>query len=72
MPRGRWGSTLYTRTKEEDCAGDKGGGFEQKMLAELSHSKFDPKSFSHSTYVNFFVIFTTKVPYLSFCDKMSL
>ena len=20
MPRGRWGSTLYTRTKEEDCA----------------------------------------------------
>ena len=40
------------------------------QLAELSHSEFDPKLFSHSAYVNFFVSFATKVPHLTFCDKM--
>ena len=40
------------------------------QLAELSRSEFDPELFSHSAYVKFFVIFATKVTYLTFCDKM--
>ena len=40
------------------------------QLAELSRSEFDPELFSHSTYDEFFVIFATKVLYLTFCDKM--
>ena len=40
------------------------------QLAELPRSKFDPELFSHSAYVKFFVTFATKVPYLTFCDKM--
>ena len=30
----------------------------------------DPELFSHSAYVKFVVTFATKVPYLTFCDKM--
>ena len=40
------------------------------QFAELPCSKFDPELFPHSTYVKFFVTFATKVPYLTFCDKM--
>ena len=40
------------------------------QLGELSRSEFDPELFSHSMYVKFFVTFATKVPYLTFCDKM--
>ena len=40
------------------------------QLAELSHSEFDPKLFSHSAYVKSFLTFATKVQYLTFCDKM--
>ena len=41
------------------------------QLAELSRSKFDPEIFSHSAYEKlFFVTFVTKVPYLTFSDKM--
>ena len=40
------------------------------QLAELPHSKFGPELFPHSAYVKFFVTFATKVPYLTFCDKM--
>ena len=40
------------------------------QLAELPRSKFDPKLFPHSVYVKIFVTFATKVPYLTFCDKM--
>ena len=40
------------------------------QLAELPRSKFDPELFSHSAYDKFFVTFTTKVSYLTFCDKM--
>ena len=40
------------------------------QLAELSRSQFDQELFSHSTYVKFFVTFATKVPYLTFCDKI--
>ena len=29
-----------------------------------------PRIFSHYAYVKFFVTFVTKVPYLTFCDKM--
>ena len=36
------------------------------QLAELSRSEL----FSHSAHVNFFVTFATKVPYLTFSDKM--
>ena len=39
-------------------------------IAELPRSKFDPKLFPHSAYVNIFVPFATKVAYLTFCDKM--
>ena len=38
----------------------------QRLLAANSN----PELFSHSTYVQFFVTFATKVPYLTFCDKM--
>ena len=40
------------------------------QLAELPRSVFDPELFPHSAYVKFFVTFATKVPYLTFCDKM--
>ena len=40
------------------------------QLAELSHSEFDPELFSQSAYDKVFVTFVTKVPYLTFCDKM--
>ena len=40
------------------------------QLAELSHSEIDQELFSHSAYVKFFVTFATKVPYLTFWDKM--
>ena len=40
--------------------------------AELSRTEFDPELFSHSAYVKFFVTVATKVPYLTFCDKMRL
>ena len=40
------------------------------QLAELSHSKFVPQLFPHNACVKFFVAFATKVPYLTFCDKM--
>ena len=39
-------------------------------IAELPRSKFDPELFPHSAYVEIFVTFATKVPYLTFCDKM--
>ena len=45
---------------------------EPSQLAELSHSEFDPELFSHTAYVNFFVTFETKVPYLTLCEKMRL
>ena len=40
------------------------------QLAELSRSEFDPELFSHSAYNKFFVTFATKVPYLTFYNKM--
>ena len=40
------------------------------QIAELPRSKFDPELFPHKTYVEIFVTFATKVPYLTFCDKM--
>ena len=40
------------------------------QLAELPRSKFDPELFPHSAYVKIFVTFATKMPYLTFCDKM--
>ena len=40
------------------------------QLAELSHSKFVPQLFPHNACVKFFVAFATKVPYLTFSDKM--
>ena len=40
------------------------------QLAELPRSEFDPELFPHSAYVKFCVTFVTKVPYLTFCDKM--
>ena len=40
------------------------------QLAELPHSEFGPELFPHSTYVKFFVTFATKVPFLTFCDKI--
>ena len=40
------------------------------QLLELSRSQFDPEFFSHRAYVKFYVTFVTKVPYLTFCDKM--
>ena len=39
-------------------------------IAELPRSKFDPELFPHSAYVEIFVTFATKVPYLTFCKKM--
>ena len=39
-------------------------------IAELPCSKFDPELFPHSEYVEIFVTFATKVPYLTFCNKM--
>ena len=39
-------------------------------IAELPRSKFDPELFPHSAYVEIFVTFATKVPYLTFCNKM--
>ena len=40
------------------------------QLAELSRSEFGPELFSHSVYVKFFVTFATKVPFLTFCEKI--
>ena len=40
------------------------------QIAELPRSKFDPELFPHSAYVEIFVTFATKVPYLTFCNKM--
>ena len=40
------------------------------QIAELPRSKFDPELFPHSAYVEIFVIFATKVPYLTFYSKM--
>ena len=40
------------------------------QLAKLPRSKFDPELFPHSAYVKNFVTFATKVPYLTFCNKM--
>ena len=40
------------------------------QLGELSRSVFDPELFSHSAYDKFFVTFATKVPYLTFSDKI--
>ena len=40
------------------------------QLAELPRSEFDPELFPHNAYVKFFVTFATKVPYLTFYDKM--
>ena len=39
-------------------------------IAELPRSKFDPELFPHSAYVEIFVTFATKVPNLTFCNKM--
>ena len=39
-------------------------------IVELPRSKFDPELFPHSAYVEIFVTFATKVPYLTFCNKM--
>ena len=41
------------------------------QLAELPRSEFDSELFSHSEYVKFFATFATKVPFLTFCNKMS-
>ena len=40
------------------------------QIAELPRSKFAPELFPHSVYVEIFVTFATKVPYLTFYDKM--
>ena len=41
------------------------------QLAELPRSEIDPELFiHHSAYLKFFVTFATKVPYLTFCDKI--
>ena len=40
------------------------------QIAELPRSKFDPELFPHSAYVKIFVTFATKVPYLTFCNKI--
>ena len=40
------------------------------QLAELPRSEFDPKLFPHSAYAKFFVTFTTKVTYLTFCNEI--
>ena len=42
------------------------------QLAELFRSEIDPELFSHSVYIKFFATFATKVPYLTFCNKMKL
>ena len=47
-----------------------GGGSRPARIAELPRSKFDPELFPHSAYVEIFVTFATKVPYLTFCNKM--
>ena len=39
-------------------------------IAELPRSNFDPELFPYSAYVEIFVTFATKVPYLTFCNKM--
>ena len=58
----------------ELSGGKEGGGrvstIRPAQLAELPRSEFDPELFPHSTYVKFFVTFATKVPYLTFCDKL--
>ena len=39
-------------------------------IAELPRSMFDPDLIPHSAYVEIFVTFATKVPYLTFGNKM--
>ena len=58
--------------KMEDEMVDKVGKVEimPARIAELPRSKFDPELFPHSAYVEIFVTFATKVPYLTFCNKM--
>ena len=38
--------------------------------AELSRSVIDPELFSHGAYDKFFVTLATKMPYLTFYDKL--
>ena len=45
-------------------------GTRPAQLADLLCSDFDPELFPHTAYVKLFVTYTTKVPYLIFCDKM--
>ena len=40
------------------------------QLGELPCSEFDPELYPHSAYVKLFLTFATKVPHLTFCDKM--
>ena len=37
---------------------------------EVFSQRIRSRIISHSAYVNYFVTFATKVPYLTFCDKM--
>ena len=57
---------VLVTTKHEQCALHT----RPAQLAELPRSVFDPELFPHSAFVKFFVTFATKVPYLTFCDKM--
>ena len=49
--------------------GPGGPGGRSARISELPRSKFDPELFPHSAYVEIFVTFATKVPYLTFCNK---
>ena len=40
------------------------------QFEKLPRSEFDPELSPHSPYVKFFATFVTKVPYLTFCDKI--
>ena len=67
-----WSSSLSHKNEQCKMLLEKevGIGSRPSQLAKLSRSEFDPELFSHSAYVNFFMTFATKVPYLTFCDKM--
>ena len=56
------------QTAQKTFNGD--GHIRPAQIAELPRSKFDPELFPHSAYVEIFVTFATKVPYLTFCNKM--
>ena len=56
--------TLY----DTDCSKDQTS--RPAKLAELPRSKFDPELFPHSAYVEIFVTFATKVPNLTFYNKI--